>query len=299
MKQLAVAGVFMGFAHLLLGASMSDDQTPTPAPQPAKTNVAPAIKKLPPWWVTSSQENPFLIRWQFHADGTFSYMNSSGNTSGTSFDTSGNAWVRKGRLTSHFVIQLTNKNIAYATTQSTVDYEERTLREQLDYDISPYVTLIAGIEGYRNTLMFLNDRLNIYSGAGSNLFHSEKHKVTFTAAIGHSDFSFDRAAMLRVNADEVTALNTNPASSGALGMQMWRWAASSRFIFVEDASYMQYFDQALGHRWTINLTGTLPVNKWIAFTVNYRVKEETNVFIHALHVFPQDRMFLLGIKVQN
>jgi hypothetical protein len=35
----------------------------------------------------------------------------------------------------------------------------------------------------------------------------------------------------------------------------------------------------------------------LSFTVTYRVKEETNTIIKALGVFPQDRTFLLGIRV--
>ena len=293
MRKVAVAAMFVGFGGLSLGAAMTDDQNPPPA----AATAGPAAKKALPWWLTSSQEHPSSQPWLYHIDGTFSYMNGSGNTSGTSYDTSANGWIRRHRFTSHSHLQLSNKNVNYVTTRTLISYEERTLREQLDYDLTSRITLMAGVEHYRNTLMFMDKRLNVYGALGSTLFHNDKHKLTFTAGIGRAEFRFDRAAMLAVNQNAVTQLDTNPDSGGVLGMQMWTWAVSPRFIFGQDSSYMQYFDPALGHRWTINLTGTLPVNKWLAFTVNYKVKEETNVFIHALQVFPQDRMFLMGIKL--
>jgi hypothetical protein len=185
----------------------------------------------------------------------------------------------------------------YGFTRSSVNYVERTLREQVDCDLTWYFKLIAGVEHYRNTLIFMNKRLNTYAGAGGTPYRNEKQQLTLSAGVGYASFSFDRAQMLRVNPSQVALLDTNPTSGGAIVTQAWRWKVSPRFNFSEDAGYMKYFDSYLGYRWTINLNGNVPLSKRFSFNASYRVKKETNDIITALRVLDHDRTFLLGIKV--
>lgn len=295
----AIATIFVAAVPLSLRATLADEQNANATQAPAAAAGTPAAKKKPPvtWWLMNSKETASSVPWQFHADGTLSYMNGVGNSSGYSFDTAAHAWLRWRHWTSHSAIEVGQRNLEYAATRSSVDYVERTLREQLDYDITRNVTFVTGVEHYRNSLMFLDKRLSVYGGLASTLLQNEKHKLTFTAALGRAEYRFDRDAMLEVNRNAVQALDTNPNSGGVLGMQMWHWTVSPRLIVSENATYMQYFDSLLGHRWTIDLAGTLPIDRRLAFNLSYHVKEETNTFIHALHVFPQDRTFLMGIKV--
>jgi hypothetical protein len=284
----------------LSAAASGDDQNPPSAQPPPAAGAPQAPKKqdLATWWQKSSMEYTlFPARWLFHADGTFSYMNASGNTSGTILNFSASADLRKSRFTSHSFAQEGRNIMVYGFTRSSVNYVERTLREQVDCDLTWYLKLVAGIEDYQNTLIFMDKRLNVYGGVGGTLFRNQKQQITLTTAVGHADFTFDRAQMLRVNPSKIGVIDTSPSSNGGLAMQAWRWKVSPRFNFSEVASYMKYFLSALGYRWTINLAGNLPIDKRLSFTVTYRVKEETNTIIKALGVFPQDRTFLLGIKV--
>jgi hypothetical protein len=291
-----------------LSAATSDDQNPPnpqPAPaagvKPAPAAGAPQAPKKPAlgaWWQKSAMEyDPMPAQWLFHADGTFSYMNASGNTSGSVLNVSASADTRKSRFTSHSFAQEGRNIMVYGFTRSSVNYVERTLREQVDCDLRWYVKLVAGIEDYRNTLIFMDKRLNAYGGVGGTLFRNAKQQITLTTAFGHADFTFDRAQMLRVNPRQIGVIDTSPSSNGGLAMQTWRWNVSPRFTFNEDASYMKYFNTDLGYRWTINLNGNIPINKRLSFNTTYRIKEETNSIIKALGVFPQDRTFLMGIRV--
>lgn len=296
----AVVSAFVVCWAISLCAAAPEDQNPPSEPQApaAGAQQAPKKRELGNWWEKSAMEfHPLPARWLFHGAGTLSYMNATGNTSGTTLDVSANADVRKARFTSHSVAQWSRRNMVYGFTRSSVDYVERTLREQVDCDLTWYVKLIAGVEDYRNTLIFMDKRLNVYGGVGGTLFRNEKQQLTLTAGVGHADFTFDRAQMLRVNPRQIGVMDTSPSSGGALAMQAWRWKVSPRFNFSEDASYMKYFDSYLGCRWTINLSGNFPIDKRFSFNVSYRVKEETNAIIKALGVFPQDRTFLLGIRV--
>jgi hypothetical protein len=299
-RKRAVVSVLAVCGAMSFPAAASDDQNPPGAQPPAATSEAPAPKKpdLSNWWQKSSMEyRPLPAQWLFHVDGTFSYMNSSGNTSGTILNVSANGDVRKSRFTSHSVAQLSRNIMVYGFTRSSVNYVERTLREQVDYDLTWYLKAVAGVEDYRNTLIFMDKRLNVYGGLGGTPFRNDKQQLALTAAIGHADFTFDRGQMMRVNPSQIGAIDTSPSSNGALGMQTWRWKVSPRFNFSEDASYMKYFLSALGYRWTINMSGNVPIDKRFSFNVSYRVKEETNSIIKALRVLPQDRTFLMGIKV--
>jgi hypothetical protein len=298
----AGATVFIVGAAISLFAAAPGDQNPPGGQQPPASSApqapqAPKKQDLSGWWQKSAMAyQPLPEKWLFHADGTLSYMNASGNVSGSTLDVSGSAEVRKNRFTSHSFAQVSRKNVNYLTTQTVVNYTERTLREQVDFDVKPHITFLAGIEDYRNTLMFMDKRLNVYGGMGATLYRTDKHQLNLTGGIGHADFTFDRAQMLRVNPRAV-GIDTSPTSGGAMGMQVWRWSVSPRFNFSEDASYMQYFESDLGHRWTINLNGNFPISKRFSFNLAYRVKEETNSIIKALRVFPEDRSFLMGIKV--
>ena len=277
---------------LSLFAEAPDDKSVPAAP------AAPKKRELGAWWQKNALEyKPMPSQWLFHADGTISYMNASGNTSGSTVDAAGNVELRKHRITSTSFVQISRKNMTYGFSQGTVDYVERTLREQVDFSCTDRVKLVAGIEGYRNTLMFMDKRLNVYAGVGAALYRQEKQQVTFTGGIGHAAFSFDRDQMMRVNPSQVGMLDTNPSSGGGLVMQTWSWRVSPRFSFGQDAAYMKYFLSDLGYRAAINLNGNVPVNKHFSFNLSYRFKRETNTIIKALRVEEQDRMFLMGIRV--
>ena len=306
-RKAARAPAFVVCWALSLYAATPGDQAPPGAQQgsaasaqqgPAANVPQPPKKpELGPWWQKNALEyKPLPARWLFHADGTLSYMNASGNTSGSTLDISAGAEVRKDRFTSNSFAQMSRKDVVYGFSQGTVNYDERTLREQLDYAVTARLKLVAGIEDYRNTLMFMDKRLNVYGGTGATLLRTENQQVTLTAGLGHADFTFDRARMISLNPHGFASIDTSPGSGGALGMQSWRWRVSPRFTFSQAASYMQYFESALGHRWTVDFTGALSINKLFSFNVTYRVKEETNTIIKALRVFPQDRGFLMGIK---
>jgi hypothetical protein len=231
----------------------------------------------------------------FHAEGTLSYMNASGNASGSTFDTVARADLRKDRWTSHSFIQWSRRDMTYGFGQGTVNYTERTLREQVDGDITRTFKLVAGVEDYQNTMIFMDKRLNVYAGVGAIVFRNDKQQFTATGGVGYAEFAFDRAHIMALPFP-VGPIRYTPSSGGALGMQTWRWKVSPRFSFSEDASYMKYFDPYLGYRWTINMNGNFPIDKHFSFNLTYRVKEETNSIVTALHVFAQDRAFLVGIR---
>lgn len=284
-----------------------EDQDSQPGAQnavetkPADTKEATKKPDLGPWWQKSSLDYPPIHQVLWHAAGSFSFMDAAGNTSGTTLDSNASLDVRKWRFTSHLLGAITRKRIVFGFGAGSADYDERTLREQVDFDLTKRVSLINGIEDYTNTLFFMDRRLNIYSGVGTTLLHSERHHFYFIAALGHASFVFNRTRMLSlgpvISRNVLGLETTNPSGGGAMSMQGWRWVITHKVVFTEDATYMQYFDTFLGHRWTINLAGDVPITKHLSFGPAYRVKEETNAIVHALTVQPQDRTFVMGFRL--
>jgi hypothetical protein len=291
MRKTAIAMALSVCLAISLFAADSADQSPSAGA------AAPQKQKLGAWWEANAMKiKPLPTRWLFHAEGTLSYMNAAGNASGSTLDATASGEIRKGRFTSHSLVQLNRKDLTYGVNLGSVNYVERTLRQQVDFDPADYITFFAAIEGYRNTLMFLDKRVLLYAGLGGRVFRNDKTEVVVNGALGHASFTFDRAQMLLVSPEQVGVIDTSPSSGGAIAMQSWRWKVSPRLTFSENASYMKYFESRLGNRWTVNLTGNTPINKWLSFNVTYRLTEENNVILKALQVFPRDRTFLIGIK---
>jgi hypothetical protein len=294
-KVLMVPTLFVFLACALV-AQTKQEGAPEAPEKP--TPEAPKKPSLGAWWRKNALEyDPLPARWLFHVEGTLSYMNASGNTTGSSFDASASVYARKARTTSVTFLEQGRRNLVYGFGEGSVDYSERTLREQVDFAVHPAVKLVAGVEAYRNTLMFMDGRLTGYGGVGAVPFQREKQQLTFTGGAGYSAFDFDRARMLTVNPARTALLDTQPSSGGALIMQTWHWTVSHRFSFFQDATYMEYFRGYLGHRWAINLSGSFPINKILSFDVSYRLREEKNDIIGALGLSPRDRSVTTGIKV--
>ncbi len=294
-----------------------EDQDSKPAAQKAvdpNSADAKAAAKKPdnrPWWQKSSFDDAPTPGILWHVEGSFSFMDAEGNSSGTTLDSNARLQARKGRWTSDFTGAVTRKRITFGFGAGSADYDERTVREQVQYDVTRKFALIGGIEDYTNTLFFMNRRLNVYGGAGETFFNSDRFHFYLIGAVGHAGFEFARDRMLSlgpyITANVLALPTTSPSGGGAMGMQgmRWKFIPGKDVAFVEDATYMQYFESFLGHRWTVNVAGDVPVLRGkgpgapphLSFGPAYRVKEETNEIVHALTVKPMDKTFLMGFRI--
>ncbi len=264
----------------------------------AAADQAPAPPEKQGWWLQSSlSDQPMPSKVLYHIQGTLSYMNAQGNSDGSVFDTKGELQLRRWRFTNHLIADYARKDISYGGGGGTVNMTESTIRNQLAFDITRRITLVAGLEDYKNTLMFMDRRLTFYTGAGAELIKAERHQVYLVAGFGQSDFRFDRDAMLRINPTAVARLQTtDPDSAGTLLMQNWNWKISRIVTMHQDGSYMDFTHADLGNRWSLGFDVNVAVSRRFSVAVDYHARHEDNAFIRALNVKPYDRTFTLGIR---
>jgi hypothetical protein len=268
-------------------------------PQGPPPGAPPGPPGPPPWWEHNGFADgtpPEAIR--THIEASASLMSARGNSDGEAFDGRFGLIVRKHLLTSRFDAELSKRDLTYGAGGGQAQFTQRTVREQVDFAVSKRVTAVAGIEDHRNTLMFTDDRLTFYAGGGATLLEDARQKVDLLAGIGHVSFTFDRDAVARVAPGALSAVpTTSPASGAALVIESWRFTFPNKMTLMQDGSYRKYFDEHLGHLWTLSATLNMPVSAHVSVVPAYAVKDEQSTYTQALHVLPQDRTLTIGLRV--
>ncbi|HEX7360862.1 MAG TPA: DUF481 domain-containing protein [Bryobacteraceae bacterium] len=274
----------------------------TPKQDAAKQAVGNTKPGVPAdWWTKSSLASPILPpQILYHIQGTLSFMDARGNTNGSVLNGSSGFDVRKLRFTDRTNASFARQDISYFA-QGHVNYSELTLRNELEFDLTPHALLVGGIEDYRNTLMFMDRRLTEYFGGGVTISgENGRQTLELIAGIGYANFTFDRDGISHINPAALAELPTlTPSSGGALGMEIWHWKVSPRLALMQGTSYMEYFDTVLGHKWTFDAEANMPISKIFSTVVGFHLKDENNVFVNELGVKPQDREVTVGLKVSH
>jgi hypothetical protein len=285
-------------AACLVPAAARAQTAPAPAAPPA---AAPAAPGLGPWWEKSSLAyTPMPERLLFHVASDLTFADSRGNTHGTQFGWGTDLVLRKRRVTDRVTVDLRDTDMVYGLGGGTADYQMRTLRNHVEFDLTKTALLVAGIEQVHNTLMFIDSRLTEYGGGGVTLFDKAGHKLDVIGGLGFAAYRFQRDDMARINPVAVAGLPTTTPSSGAvLVMEGWQWKFSDQIALKQDGSYLEYFHQDLGELWTFNVSIDVPVTKHLAIGPRYTMRHENNIYIQALGVEPLDRTFSLGVKFSH
>jgi hypothetical protein len=290
----------MALVAILSIAGVAD--TPKTSVKADKTEAgskAPAKPNLGNWWEKSSLDfDTMPTQFLFHGTANASYMNAQGNSQGSMFNGSVDLTARKERYTNHFLAQHRRQDMTYGFGGGSVNLTESTLKDYLDYDLTARTLVLAGIEDYHNSFLFIDRRVTYYGGFGATPVETKQHLVNVTGGLGYANFKFDRTGMLHVNPVAVAGLPTiTPSSGGALVTETWRWTFSDKVTLMQDATYMKYFNQVLGHRWDFGVNLNVPLAKYVSFVPSYRIRDEVNAITNALGVKPQDRTLSLGLSV--
>jgi len=273
------------------------------AGQDAASTPPKASPNLSNWWLKSSLDyHPMPAQYLAHVDFSVAYSDSQGNTTGSTFNGKVDLSVRKWRLTSRTTGWLQKQNIVYGFNAGSVHVTQDLAREQVNFDLTGRSALLAGIEDYTFTLIFMNDRLTEYGGYGVGVLKTERQKANLVGALGYSEFEFDRARMLGIPSpvihNAVLALpSTSPTGGGAMVLAAYNLNLPRQLMLNATANYMKFFDSYLGHQGVVNTSLDVPLAKHISFLPGYQLIDQDNRIIDALQVKTQDRILTLGLKL--
>jgi hypothetical protein len=290
------------FAIVLFNLSWTCKAQAPSAPAAGTSAAAPAQQDLSNWWRKSSLSYA-KVPTQFlaHVDGTLSYSNSQGNTVGTTFNGKLDLSLRKERLTSRTTAWLQKQNVVYGFNAGSAHVTQDLMREQLNFDVTKHSSLIAGVEDYTFTLIFMNDRFTEYGGYGAELLKDKRQKLNMVGALGYSEFKFNRAGMLSIPSPiihaKVLKLDTTPAGAGAMVMEAYNIELPRKMMINQTGSYMKFFDSYLGHQAMFNTNLDVPLSKHVGFTPGYQLIDQDNQIVDALGVKTEDRVLTLGLKL--
>jgi hypothetical protein len=273
------------------------------AAQTPQTPAAAAGKPadLGSWWEKSSLAyDPVPEPLLFHISSDLSFTDARGNTHGTQFGWQTDVVLRKRRVTDRVTVDLRDTDMVYGLGGGSADYQQRTLRNHVEYDLTKTAVLVGGIEHVHNTLFFIDRRVTVYGGGGITLFDKAGHKLDVIGGLGYASYVFQKDEMARINPVAVAALpTTTPGSGAALVQEGWSWKFSDQIVLRQDGSYLGYFHSDLGELWTFNASVDVPVTKHLSIGPRYMVRHENNIYIHALGVEPTDKTFSLGVKFSH
>jgi hypothetical protein len=286
---------------LTLSAGLVASQTTAQSNAPQAT-PAPARQDLSNWWRKSALAYDRMpARLLAHLDGTASYSESQGNTTGSTFNGKLDLSLRKWRFTGRSTAWMQKQNVVYGFSAGAAHVTQDLLREQVNFDLTRHSSLIAGVEDYTFTLIFLNDRFTEYGGYGVGLMSGKRNKLNVVGALGYSEFEFNAAGMLAIRSPIIHAavvqLNTSPTGAGGMVMDAYSLELPRKITFNQIGSYMKFFNGYLGHQAMVNLNLDFPLGKHASFVPGYQTIDQDNRIVDALGVKTQDKVMTMGVKL--
>lgn len=298
MAMRATVGILGTIGALLIGAAAARAQE-APAAPPAAQPAKGGEQALGPWWQKSSLSyQPVPERTLVHLGSDLSFADSRGNTEGTQFNTQTELAIRKRRFTSRSSVDYRKTDMTYGLGGGSTDYETRTIREHVEYDLTPRTVLVAGLEHQRDTLHFVDHRVTGYAGAGMTVVETPEHKFSIIGGLGYAAYWFQEEEMSEIDPVAVAALpTTTPGSAAMLLQEAWNWKFSKQLTIHQSGSFLEYVEQDLGELWTFDVSAEVPVSKHVSLLPKYSLRRESNIYIKALGVKTLDRSFGFGLRL--
>jgi hypothetical protein len=249
----------------------------------------------PKWWEQSSLAVAPQDKWLTHVQGTIALMHADGNTEGYSVDVRSSFDARYRRVTNRFEFDTGRQDIIYGLGGGQVQSHTHTIRDQVEYDLTRRALLVAGIEGFADTLRFLNGRTSVYGGGGITIAESARQKLAVTGGLGFVHFDYDAEAMIHLN-PAIALLPASPSSGAVVVQQSWRIRLPNGITLTQGANLTEYFEAILGKQYGFSISVDIPLGRHVSFVPAWRVRDEGNVYTEALRMKEQDRTLNLGIR---
>jgi hypothetical protein len=292
MMGIAVMAMLMG-----IPAGARAQTAPPPAQTAPPAQGTPA-KPVPDWWDHSSLAAAEVPTWRWHVDATVGTMWANGNTDGYSVNTGTGLVSRRNRWTNRFDLSSARRKMTYGLGGGSDNVSQHTLRDRLEYDLTPHALALVGFEYFKDNLMFIDDRATYFAGGGVTVFDTTQQKLNLLGGIGYARFDFDVEGMSAINPVAVAGLPTDtPNSAGVMGLEAWQYTLSNHVTLNENASVMKYTNNDVGHEWTFGASVTVPITRRLSLVPAYSARDETNIYVEALDIRELDQTFNIGVKV--
>lgn len=249
------------------------------------------------WWLRNSLSfKPMPRRWLFHAEGSLGFASMSGNTHGQTYDLGTLVFVRRSRWTNALSIEYGKQDVTYGISGGAINTERRSIKNHLRYDVTLPFYLGLGIENFRDTTFFIDNRMSYFLGAGYSFAPFRGQTFAIFLGGGFDEILYNRAAVKKVNEATHAGLDANQSSPGALVQMMWLVPLTKKTSVKLTGDYLKYTEEALGHRGDLGLELTTAITGRVSLSVGYQWKDEASSVIKAIGAKRQDTRVSTSVK---
>ncbi|HKX29142.1 MAG TPA: DUF481 domain-containing protein [Blastocatellia bacterium] len=270
--------------------------TPPSPPSPVEAEKkAEAAKKaaLGNWWErNASTYDPIPTRWLFHVEGTLSYQQLSGNSSGKVLNGNSRLIVRKEKLSTYLTYKHQLQDVRYGGGTGVVDLEKRNLVGILRYDLNRRVYLAGGAVKTRDDSFNIADRQIYYGGVGTIYSPKPAHLVGLLGAFGHHKSIY-----------ELDGLRLKQTGLAPYLEISWVWTVTERMSINAFADYLQYQERSTldqgsgqGRSSDCSLSLNVQLTKHLALSFGNNFRYEDNQIVRLTSARKIDNAALIGVK---
>lgn len=257
--------------------------------------LAADSKPTDKWWErTAPCYDPIPTEWLFHAEGTFGIQDMQGNKDGVEYEGSGLFVARKGRF-SDYLWATTEKVDTHSTTGDSTDTDEVGACEEVHYDISRPVYLIAGGLYYRNTKIVIADSGIAYGGLGLFLEPVPTVRVNAEAGGGRVMQRYDGGPYSDPFVDE-GLVERKINTWGWYALLRTNWAITERVGASLQARYMETPEKELKMRWVTSLMFDFMLSQHVGIQAGYKISQEDSELMKLAGLEKTDSKTMCGLK---
>lgn len=266
-------------------------EAPITPPPPAPP--APPSPALPWWLMNAASIKPIEKKWQFHIEGTLSYLHMSGNTKGYTLSGNSMAVLRKKRFTDYTNYSLSKQDMIYGGGNGSTYFTQYTLGTALTYDLVPWFAPIVGVADAKDENLLIDHLLVVYAGPSFSYSPRKSVRVTALAGIAHISVRYQYSSTTTFFALDVDGHGTYLQGTAS-------WTPSLKTRVQVNADITRYDENTIAgkdnaHRLDLTSTLSFSLAKYASLTFAFSMTNQDNVMVKLVNSKRTDLSQNLGI----
>lgn len=242
------------------------------------------------WWMTNSLKLPEMPEnTLFHAEGEYSFMQTTGNVKMTVHRGAPAIFVRNRRVLFNIFGRIDYQKIQ-VRDDPTSRSEKFTINSKLIYDLTRTFQTETGLLWERDNNLFIDRRMVYYTGLIYNELEAQHLGRLLFGAIGYQQVrSVEFLPLLPV---------TKENKPVAYVLQQLVFKSFQPITFSQRFSYIIELDDDAAYRTELMLSAQVPLSEKIVFVVAHETKYESQPLIPDLAPFfeKMNTTFTLGVR---